>query len=127
MATTITIASRPLSLDGCWQNWNEKDNEAVLRSDMELGGFTKVRLRTTDAGRTINATVMLKAELFEDFMSWYRVNCARGIFPTRVKEPSGKEIVARFTAAPTIEYPTADRTVFQASCILEQLPAWRDL
>lgn len=124
---TITIASRPLSLDGCWQQWSEKDNEATLRSDMDLGGFTKVRLRVTDAGRTFNATVSLEAKFYADFMEWYRVNCARGVFPTRVKQPDGTEIVARFTAAPAIEWPPLDNKYFTATCTLEQLPAWRGL
>lgn len=123
----ITIATRPNSLDGCWQTWDEKDNEATLRSEMELGGFTKVRLRVTDAGRQINASVTLPSTLYADFMQWYRVNCTRGLQPTRIKQPDGKEIVARFSSAPTIRFPPADKTYFTADCIFEQLPAWRTL
>lgn len=124
---TITIASRPSSLDGCFSQWSEQDAAATLRSEMDLGGFTKVRLRTTDAGLAINASVTLVASLEADFLSWFRVNCARGLWPTRVKRPDGTEIVARFTAAPQITYPERDKSNFTAACTLEQLPAWRDL
>lgn len=126
MATT-QIAARPASIDGCFQTWTEKDAEATLRSDMDMGGYTKVRLRTTTASWLIEATVVLLASQYEDFQTWYRQNCIRGVLPTRVKRPDGKEVVVRFTAAPAIEWPTADRTNFKAACSFEQLPEWRNL
>lgn len=124
---TIQIAARPSSLDGCFSTWTEHDATSTIRSDMDLGGFTKVRRRTTAAALLVEASVMLEAHLYADFMSWFRVNCAVGIFPTRVKRPDGSEIVMRFTAPPVIEYPERDRTVFRASVSLEQLPAWAGL
>src|SRR4051812_46026283 len=97
----IDIAPRPLSLDGCWQTWSETDSDATLRSQMDLGGFTKTRLRTTAAAWQVQASVTLAASLYEDFMQWFRVNCVKGVLPTRVKRPDGTEVVMRFTAPPT--------------------------
>jgi hypothetical protein len=127
MATSITIGARPPSIDGCFQTWTEQDATSLIRSDMDLGGFTKVRRRTTAAAWLAQATVTLKAEQYDDFMHWFRVNCAAGVFPTRVKRPDGKEIVMRFTEPPVIEWPESERTAFRASVSLEQLPAWAGL
>lgn len=123
----IDIAARPLALDGCWQNWREHDAEAVLRSDMDMGGFTKSRLRTTAAAWLVEASVTLPAELYGDFMGWYRTACRRGTLPTRIKRPDGVEVVMRFTAAPVVEWPEANRGVFRASATFEQLPEWEGL
>lgn len=127
MADPITIATRPSSLDGCWQTWNEHDASSVIRSDMDMGGFTKVRRRTTAAAWIVDATVTLDASLYEDFQAWFRINCAAGVFPTRVKRPDGKEIVMRMTQAPGIEWPEANKGAFRATVNLEQLPAWATL
>lgn len=124
---TITIGSRPDSLDGCFSTWSEYDASSTIRSDMDLGGFTKVRRRTTAAAWLVEASVMLPAELYADFMKWFRINCAAGVFPTRVKRPDGVEVVMRFTQPPVLEFPERDKTVFRASVSLEQLPAWAGL
>lgn len=121
---TIQIGARPLSLDGCFSTWNQHDMPSVIRSDMDLAGYTKVRRRTTVAGSQVEASVMLKSDLYEDFMAWFRLDCAAGVLPTRVKRPDGTEVVMRFTAPPVIEYPERDKTVFRASVTLEQLPQW---
>jgi hypothetical protein len=123
----LIIGARPPSLDGCFATWSEHDAPSTIRSDMDLGGFTKVRRRTTAAASQVDATVMLEASLYEDFMRWFRVNCGAGIFPTRVKRPDGREVVMRFTAPPVVEFPERDRKVFRASVTLEQLPAWAGL
>lgn len=123
----IDIAERPPSLDGCWQTWNEHDASAVLRSDMDLGGFTKVRLRTTAAAWLVEASVTLPAALYQDFVDWFRIACVRGVLPTRVKRPDGTEVVMRFIEPPVIEWPAQEPTAFRASVSLEQLPAWQGL
>lgn len=120
----ITIGTRPASLDGCWQTWAEHDSPSVIRSEMDLGGYTKVRRRTTVAAWQVDAAVTLPGAVYQDFMDWFRINCAAGVNPTRVKRPDGKEVVMRFTAPPVIEWAEANKEVFRASATLEQLPAW---
>lgn len=127
MADPITIGTRPASLDGCWQTWNEHDSSSIIRSEMDLGGFTKVRRRTTAAALQVDASVTLNASLYEDFQTWFRVNCGAGVWPTRVKRPDGKEVVMRMTQAPVIEWPEANVAAFRATVTLEQLPAWASL
>lgn len=121
---TIQIAARPPSLDGCFRTWNERDASSVLRSEMDMGGFVKVRRRTTAAGWQVEASVVLSSALYEDFQTWYRVNCAAGAFPTRVKRPDGTEVVMRFAAPPGIEWLESDKGAFRVSVTLEQMPAW---
>ena len=123
----ITIATRPASLDGCFQTWSEHDASSVIRSEMDMGGFTKVRRRTTAAAWQVEAGVTLDSSLYEDFQTWFRVNCAAGVYPTRVKRPDGKEVVMRMTQAPVIEWPEANKGAFRASVVLEQLPEWAGL
>lgn len=124
---TIQIGARPASLDGCFQTWSEHDSSSVLRSEMDMGGYVKVRRRTTAAAWQVDASVTLDASLYEDFMTWFRVNSGAGVFPTRVKRPDGKELVMRFTQPPVIDWPEANREAFRAQCVLEQLPAWQTL
>lgn len=123
----ITIGARPASLDGCFQTWSEHDASSTIRSDMDLGGYTKVRRRTTKAAWQVEASVTLSASLYETFMEWFRVACSAGVFPTRVKRPDGKEVVMRFTQPPVIEWFQADKGAFRAACQLEQLPEWATL
>jgi hypothetical protein len=123
----ITIAARPASIDGCFQTWSEHDSSSVIRSEMELGGYTKVRRRTTNFAWQVEAGVTLDAALYEDFQMWFRVNCGAGVFPTRVKRPDGKEIVMRMTQPPVIDWPQQERKAFHAVVTLEQLPEWKDI
>jgi hypothetical protein len=123
----IQIGPRPASLDGCWQTWSEHDSPSTLRSEMDMGGYVKVRARTTEAAWQVDASVTLEAIYYADFMTWWRVNSAKGVFPTRVKRPDGTELVMRFVEPPVIVWPESDRTMFQATVRLEQLPAWRSL
>jgi hypothetical protein len=127
MPDTIQIGPRPASLDGCFQTWSEHDSSSVIRSDMDIGGYTKVRRRTTEAALQVDASVTLDAALYADFQTWFRVNSGAGVFPTRVKRPDGAEIVMRFTQPPVIEWPEANKYAFRATVALEQLPAWRYL
>lgn len=120
----IDIGERPASLDGCWQTWAEQDAPATIRSEMDMGGFTKVRLRTTAAAWQVQASVTLPAELYGDFQAWFRQNCVRGVLPTRVKTPAGDEVVMRFATAPSIQWPEAEPGAFTATVTLEQLPQW---
>lgn len=123
----INIGARPASIDGCFQTWAEHDATSTIRSDMDLGGYAKVRRRTTNAALQVDASVTLDAALYADFATWFRINCGAGVFPTRVKRPDGSEIVMRFTAPPVFEWPEANRNVFKASVSLEQLPEWQSL
>jgi len=123
----ITIASRPASLDGCWQNWSERDAPAVLRSEMEMGGFTKTRLRTTAAAWLVEASVTLDSALYDDVQRWFRQDCILGSLPTRVKRPNGAEVVVRFTAPPTITFPQAEPGAMVVAATFERLPAWASL
>jgi hypothetical protein len=120
----ITIATRPASIDGCFQTWAEHDSSSVIRSEMDLSGYTKVRRRTTSWAWQVEASVVLDAALYEDFQTWFRTNCAGGVWPTRVKRPDGREIVMRFTQPPVIDWPASEKKAFRASCTLEQMPEW---
>jgi len=79
----VQIGPRPASLDGCFQTWSEHDAASVIRSDMDMGGYTKVRRRTTEPVLQVEAGVTLPATLYEDFKTWFRVNSGSGVFPTR--------------------------------------------
>lgn len=110
------------------QTWAESDGANVIRSEMEMAGFVKVRRRTTYASRIIEAGVTLPGELYQDFRDWFVVNCQSGALPTRVKRPhDGAEMVVRFVEAPRVEWPQSERSAFKATLRLEQLPAWRNL
>ncbi len=106
------------------QTWSEHDASSVIRSEMDQGGFTKVRRRTTAAAWLVDASVTLDASLYADFQTWFRVNCAAGVYPTRVKRPDGAEVVMRFTQPPVIEWPESNKGAFRATVSLEQMPAW---
>ena len=123
----IQIGDRPASLDGCFQTWSEHDASSVIRSDMDMGGYVKVRRRTTEAALLVDATVTLDAALYPDFCTWFRINSGAGVFPTRVKRPDGAELVMRFMQPPVYEWPEANKDVFRASVSMEQLPEWRGL
>lgn len=124
---TINIATRPASIDGCFQTWSEADKSQVVRSEMDFGTI-KVRRRTTGVIWTIEATVVLKAEQYEDFQQWFRIACGAGTWPTRIKRPKdAKEVVARFSEPPQIQWLDMEKKAFRASCKFEQLPEWKAL
>ena len=126
MATTIQIAPRPVTIDGCMATWSESEAPNTIRSEMELAGFAKVRRRTTYSTFLVDASVTLAAEVYDDFWNWYRVDCQSGVLPTRVKRPQdSKEIVMRFAQPPAIEWPEREPGAFRVVLKLEQLPAWR--
>jgi hypothetical protein len=119
----IQIAKRPDKIDGCMQTWTETYLPQVIRTDMDAPGYTKVRRMVTGKTTSIDASVTLKAELYDDIQHWYFENSQAGLIPTRVKRPQdGKEVVVRFTEPPTINF--IDKVAFTASFKFEQLPAW---
>jgi hypothetical protein len=125
---TIQIAPRPAPLDGCFATWSETEAPNTIRSDMEMAGFTKVRRRATYSTLQVDASVTLPAALYQSFRDWYGVACASGTVPTRVKRPQDNlEMVMRFAAPPTYEWPPMEPTAFTVSVKLEQLPQWRSL
>lgn len=118
----IQIATRPASIDGCFQTVQQTTVENVIRSTME-GGTVKVRRRTTGFMDRANATITLSAEVYQDFVNWYRVACQGGVFPTRFKfPPDHSEQVWRFASAPQYEWISAE--AFKVSFDLERLPQW---
>ncbi len=122
---TIYIASRPTSIDGCMETWNETYRPNTIRSqmdDMEV----KVRRRTTGLIREIDTQVTLKASQYDDFIDWFQRSQAGGTYPTRIKRPQdGKEIVVRIVEPPTIEWLAKE--AFRVSMKWESMPAWSKL
>lgn len=73
----VNFVKRPANIDGCWSAWAERDQAQFIRTQME-SGKVKVRRRTTGVHRTAEVSVTLKAELYDDFMHWFRVLCQAG-------------------------------------------------
>jgi hypothetical protein len=127
MATQPTqyIAPRPTSIDGCMSDWSETYLPNTIRSQMD-DQYVKVRRRTTGLILTIDTTVTLKAEQYDEFIRWFQYLQAGGTYPTRIKRPQdGKEIVVRITVPPAISW--LDKNAFRASMKWEQLPNWSTL
>lgn len=123
---SIQIAQRPESIAGCMQTWSETYAANVLRTDMDASGYIKVRRRTTGKMTMIDATLTLSTEYYQDFVDWYFIDSQAGVIPTTIKRPhDGKEIVARFSGPPTIQF--VDKNAFTATMKFEQLPTWNDL
>lgn len=120
----VDYVARPAQLSGCWSSWSEKDEESIIRTQMEYGP-PKVRLRFTGVHRTAQASVLLEPALYDTFMNWYRVLCKKGLNPTNIVEPSGDEAVWRFTASPQTNWNDLNRRVVTISCTLERLPGWQ--
>lgn len=119
---TTEIAARPASIPGCFQTLTQTTLESVIRSNME-GGTIKARRRTTAFLETADATITLKAEVFEDFQAWFKTACMGGVLPTRfVFPPDSSEQVWRFAAPPQYEWITNE--TFRVSFQLERLPEW---
>lgn len=93
---------------------------------MEMSGYVKVRRRSTGKMTMIDATLTLPSELYQDFFDWYFLESQSGVLPTRIRRPhDGKEIVARFSGPPTIQF--IDKNAFVATMKFEQTPVWSDL
>lgn len=119
----INIAARPVGLDGCMQTWTESYEPNVLRTNMEMSGYTKVRMRTTGKTTKIDATATLDSKHYDDIQTWFFTTSQAGVIPTRIKRPQdGKEIVARFVEPPIINF--IDKKAFNVTFKFEQLPAW---
>ncbi len=119
----IQIGKRPTALDGCMQQWTESYESQVIRTNMEMSGYVKVRRRVTGKTTKIDAAVTLNSKYYDDIQHWYFEDSQAGVIPTRVKRPQdGKELVVRFTEPPTINF--IDKNAFVANFKFEQLPAW---
>lgn len=122
---SIYVAPRPKSIDGCMQEWSETYLSNTIRTSME-DLTVKVRRRTTGLIMNIDAKVNLKAEQYDDFLYWFRIDQQGGSVPTRVKRPmDGKEIVVRASAPPQISW--IDTKVFAVTMKFEQMPEWSTL
>ena len=118
----IEIGSRPASLSGCFQTWNERQVANTIRTEME-NGTVKVRRRTTGIYRQAEVGGVLKGSLYADFVAWWNVNCKQGSIPTRVVTPYGTEEVWRISEPPGIEWlQSGDNAAFRVSMKLERLP-----
>lgn len=117
----IQIGTRPASISGCFQTWNETQVSNVIRTDMD-NLTVKVRRRTTGIFRQAEASVTLKADVYDDFVKWFNVDCQQGAVPTRVMMPNGREEVWRFSEPPAIEW--VQHNVFRATVKLERLPGF---
>jgi hypothetical protein len=121
----ITIANRPAGFDGCWGSWDEQQEPNVIRTDMEMPGYTKVRRRTTGISRKANVGRVFEEKYYDAFVMWFNVSCQGGVLPTRMTTPQGKQEVWRFTEPPKISWVSPK--AFQVSVAIEQLPAYRGL
>ena len=123
---SINIGARPTTLDGCMQSWTETYEPNVIRTNMEMSGYTKVRMRTTGKSTKIESSATLQSKYYDDIQTWFFTNSQAGVIPTRIKRPQdGKEIVVRFTEPPAIQF--IDKNAFNVSFKFEQLPAWVSL
>ncbi|MDP4836442.1 MAG: hypothetical protein NWS01_04745 [Burkholderiales bacterium] len=122
----IQIATVPAGLSNCMMTWVETYKSNVLRTDMEIVSYVKVRRRTTGKVTNIDASVTLESKHYDDIQNWFFTLSQAGVIPTRIKRPQdGKEIVVRFTEPPTINF--IDKNAFNASFKFEQLPEWGSL
>jgi alpha-mannosidase len=104
-------------------SWAESYESNVLRTEMEMSGYVKVRRRSTGKTMKIEASVTLESKHYDDIQTWFFVNSQAGVLPTRIKRPQdGKEIVVRFTEPPAIQF--VDKKAFDVSFKFEQLPSW---
>ena len=117
----LQIAARPATIDGCMQYWREQSVSNLIRSDMDWA-IPKVRRRTTGRYRKLDAVVVLKGEVYNDFVTWFEVNCRQGVDPTKIITPNGVEEVWRFSEPPSIEWIQSN--AFRATMKFERLPGW---
>ena len=113
-------ASTPAGL-GCWSTWNESFVDPVIRTDMESGAI-KSRRRFTASVRTLEASVRLPKDRYNDFVAWYQVACRSGIVPAELKNPLGVTEAWAFASPPNISSP--DPNVFEATCSFYRLPSF---
>lgn len=119
----VDFTPRPPTIHGCMQSWQEKAAPQMLRTNM-ADHTPKVRRRFTGIYRLADVTMVLRASLYEDFQTWFYVNCQGGVQPTNIVEPTGKEAVWRITEPPGIAW---DINLFTATMRIERLPGWQDL
>lgn len=120
--TVIYVAPRPASIDGCMSTWRESYVPNSIRTEMD-DLEVKVRRRTTGMIRHIETTVILKADVYDDFVQWFKVNQQGGTVPTRIKRPQdSKEIVVRVKEPPQINWIEA--RIFEATISWETSPSW---
>ena len=121
---TISIGTRPASLDGCWASWTERANPSVIRTEMS-DGTVKVRRRNTGKHRVATVARNFDAQDYQALQDWFTVACQQGVIPTRMTTPYGADEVWRFTQAPEISW--LDPKAFTVSCNIEQLAGWESL
>ena len=113
----MDIGARPGELDGCWQSWQEKDIQQVIKTEMDSGAL-HTRRRFTGVSRVVNASVTLEAGLHDIFMTWFRVNQQQGAIPTYVVNPQGVEEVFQWLEPPQINW--VDKNAFIATVQMYQ-------
>jgi hypothetical protein len=113
----MEIAQRPPTLSGCWKSWQERDVDVVLRTEMDSGAV-HTRRRFTGRSRVVAASVTLKAELYDDFVTWFFTNCRQGSIPTYVVNPLGQTEIFQFMKPPAFSWDGADNKSFTVSCEL---------
>ena len=123
MAYDGDIAARPLGIDGCWSSWQEQQTDNVVKSTMD-SGVVKTRKRFTGIQRRAQVSVMLTADKYQDFMSWFNTDCRQGSIPTMMKTPYGTEELWQFLAPPTINWPEA--SYFEAKTEIYSQSGWND-
>lgn len=120
---TVNYIVRPTALSGCWAAWSERDQEVIIRSQMD-SGQVKVRKRTTGHHRIARVSARFPADQYDDFMLWFRDTCQGGALPTTMVEPTGVDAIWRFRAAPEITWVGREASAFEVSAEIERLPGW---
>jgi len=117
----LSIATRPVNIDGCWAAWTEQARPDIIRTQME-NNTVKVRRRTTGNHRNAEVARTHAAEDYQGFIDWFNVACQQGILPTWIVTPYGVEEVWRFSEPPSISWK--DPKAFEVQCKFEQLSGW---
>jgi len=110
----MIVGTRPAELHGCWKDWQEKDVDVVLRTEMESGAV-HTRRRFTGRSRVVQASVTLPAAKYPFFRDWFLINQQQGAIPTYVITPYGEEEIFQFVGPPTISWDNADNKKFTAT------------
>lgn len=113
----MEVGSRPASLSGCWKTWEESDIDNVIRTEMD-SGLLHTRRRFTGTAKRVIASVTLPRNLYQDFMSWFRVDQQQGAVATTVINPLGEEVIYQWVTPPKINW--IDPNAFTATVEMYQ-------